>query len=80
MNKAVAMAQCTLVLALFIPGLSDVLGLYPYEIHFFGMFLALFGAFSCLVGCELFKFFGKHFIEEAELANYEENADATVNT
>jgi len=79
MNKAVAMAQVTLVLALFTPGLNTVLGLYPYEIHFFGVFLAFAGAFSCLVGCELFKYFGKQFIEETKLANYTENADGTVN-
>ena len=78
MNKAVAMAQVTLVLALFIPGLSDVLGLYPYEIHGFGIFLALVGSVSCLIGCEAYKFFGKAFIEEAELANYEENEDGTT--
>ena len=77
MNKAVAMAQVTLVLALFIPGLNTVLGLYPYEIHGFGIFLALVGSVSCLIGCEAYKFFGKAFIEEAELANYEENEDGT---
>jgi hypothetical protein len=78
MNKAVAMAQVTLVLALFIPGLNKVLGLYPYEIHGFGVFLALVGSLSCLIGCESYKFFGKAFIEEAELANYEENEDGTT--
>merc|ERR1719460_653524 len=78
MNKAVAMAQVTLVLALFIPGLNTVLGLYPYEIHGFGVFLALVGSVSCLIGCEAYKFFGKAFIEEAELANYEENEDGTT--
>ena len=78
MNKAVAMAQVTLVLALFIPGLNTVLGLYPYEIHGFGIFLALVGSVSCLIGCEAYKFFGKAFIEEAELANYEENEDGTT--
>ena len=78
MNKAVAMAQVTLVLALFIPGLNEVLGLYPYEIHGFGVFLAFVGSVSCLIGCEAYKYFGKAFIEEAELANYEENEDGTT--
>jgi magnesium-transporting ATPase (P-type) len=74
MNKAVLLAQFTLVLALFIPGLSDsVLGLYVYEIHGFGWFLAIVGATSCLVFCELFKCYAKRFVETGELANYEED-------
>jgi Ca2+-transporting ATPase len=81
MNKAVAMAQVTLVLALFIPGLSDeVLGLYVYEIYGFGWFLAFVGAFSCLVFCELYKYVGSQFIVEAELADYHEDADGNVAT
>jgi hypothetical protein len=78
MNKAVGMAQFTLVLALFTPGLNTVLGLYPYEIHYFGVFIAAVGSFSCLLGCEFYKYLGKQFIEETKLANYAENADGTV--
>jgi len=79
MNKAVAMAQVTLVLALFIPGLSDeVLGLYVYEIQGFGWFLAFIGALSCLVFCELYKVIGSKFMEEAELADYEEDEHGNV--
>jgi len=73
MNKAVLMAQVTLMLALFIPGLSDqVLGLYVYEIQGFGWFIAFVGAFSCLVFCEIYKFVSRGWIEGAELANYSE--------
>ena len=59
MNKAVALAQITLVCALFIPGLNSVLDLYVYEIHSWGFFLAFIGAFSCLVLCEIYKYFTK---------------------
>jgi len=73
MNKAVAMAQVTLFLALYIPGLNDsVLGLYPHEIHGFGWGIAAIGAFSCLVFCELFKCFSKRFVESAKLADVQE--------
>ena len=76
MNKAVGMAQITLFLALFTPGLStEVLGLYVYEIHSFGWAIAFLGAFSCGVGCELYKYFASKFIEEAELADYKENEE-----
>lgn len=65
--------------ALFIPGLSDeVLGLYVYEIQGFGWFLAFVGAFSCLVFCELYKVIGSKFMEEAELADYEEDEHGNV--
>jgi magnesium-transporting ATPase (P-type) len=73
MNCAVGLAQVTLAIALFLPGLSDtVLGLYVYEIHWFGWFFAALGALACLVFCEIFKFFAKQFVEEGKLANYEE--------
>jgi Ca2+-transporting ATPase len=79
MNYAVLMAQVTLILALFIPGLNqDVLGLYVLEIKGFGWFLAFVGAFSCLVFCEVYKYFSKFYIEEAALAGYEENEDGTT--
>merc|ERR1711990_855326 len=78
MNKAVLMAQVTLFLALFIPGFNqDVLGLYVMEIHLFGWILAFIGAFACLVFCECFKCYSSTIVEEAELADYEENADGT---
>jgi len=79
MNKAVLMAQITLMIALFLPGLNtDVLGLYVYEIQWFGWFLAFIGAFSCLVFCEIYKLFAAKFVEQAALAGYEENADGTT--
>lgn len=78
MNKAVLMAQVTLFLALFIPGLSDsVLGLYVYEIHGFGWFLALMGSLACLVFCELFKCYSKRFVDAGALADYQEADDGT---
>merc|ERR1712166_709978 len=76
MNKAVLLAQLTLGLALFIPCLSDsVLGLYVYEIHGFGWFLAAMGSISCLVFCELFKCWSKRFVELAEIVDYTEDED-----
>merc|ERR1712195_298440 len=76
MNKAVLLAQLTLGLALFIPGLSDsVLGLYVYEIHGFGWFLAALGSISCLVFCELFKCWSKRFVELAKIVDYTEDED-----
>jgi P-type Ca2+ transporter type 2C len=69
MNKAILMAQASLYIALFLPGLNeDVLGLYVYEIHGFGWFIAFIGAFSTLVFCELYKFLNQKFVEFEELA------------
>lgn len=79
MNYAVLMAQVTLGIALFVPGLSDtVLGLYVYEIHAFGWFLAAMGSLSCLFFCEVFKVFSKRFVEQEALAMYEEDADGNA--
>jgi magnesium-transporting ATPase (P-type) len=79
MNYAVGMAQVTLVIALFLPGLSDtVLGLYVYEIHWFGWFFAALGALACLFFCELFKCWAKQFVEVGELANYTEGDEPEV--
>ena len=56
MNKAVLMAQLALYLGLFVPGLNEaVLGLYVYEINWWGWVLALVGALACAVGCEIYK-------------------------
>ena len=78
MNKAVLMAQVTLMIALFLPGLNtDVLGLYVYEIQGVGWFLAFVGALSSLFLCEVYK---QHSLspfaksgEQAALPVYEEN-------
>ena len=79
MNKAILMAQISLYVALFIPGLNeDVLGLYVYEIHGFGWFIAFIGAMSCLVFCELYKFIAGQFVEFEALAEYEEDEDGTA--
>jgi len=74
MNKAVGLAQVTLAFALFCPGLSDtVLGLYVYEIKWFGWVFAICGALACLIICELFKCWAKQFVEVGELANYNDD-------
>lgn len=36
MNKAILMAQASLYIALWLPGLNEILGLYVDEIHGFG--------------------------------------------
>jgi len=62
MNKAVFTAQICLYCALFIPGLNEaVLGLYPYEINWWGWVLAFIGAFLAMAGCELYKFVSSFF-------------------
>ena len=76
MNKAILMAQAALYIALFLPGLNSVLGLYVYEIHGFGWFLAIMGALACLVFCELYKLIGSAFVQEAQLANYQDDDDS----
>lgn len=79
MNYAVGLAQFTLVLALFIPGLNtEVLGLYVYEIQGFGWFIASIGSVSCLFFCEVYKFFASRCVERAEFAGYEEDESGIV--
>jgi len=79
MNYAVAMAQITLLIALFLPGFNEeVLGLYVYEIHYFGWVFAFFGASFCLLFCEIFKFFASKYVEKEGLANYSEDDDKDV--
>eukprot|EP00606_Chrysophyceae_sp_TOSAG23-5_P000404 GSChrysophyteH2.ASY1.ANO1.399.1 assembled CDS len=75
MNKAILMAQASLYIALFLPGLNEeVLGLYVYEIHGFGWFIAFIGAFATLVSCELYKFISHKFVELEDLAKPDEIA------
>jgi len=65
MNKAILMAQASLYIALWLPGLNtEVLGLYVDEIHAFGWAIALMGAFSCLVFCELYKLVAKTYFPQ----------------
>ena len=87
MNKAVLLAQVTLFMALFIPGLNSVLDLYVYEIHNWGWLLAFIGAFSCLVLCEAYKYWTKHHInkgyeqdDDEDDEEYEEAAYGSVKT
>merc|ERR1712025_1130057 len=51
MQRAIALAQGALYLALFAPGLSDVLGLKGIEIDWKGWVAALFGAVATLLLC-----------------------------
>ena len=78
MNKAVLMAQASLYIALYLPGLNTVLGLYVNEIHGFGWGIAFIGSLSCLIGCELYKFISGKYIVLEGLAEYTENEDGTV--
>merc|ERR1711907_8513 len=55
MQHAIGLAQAALYLALFLPGLSDVLGLQGIEIDSKGWFAALVGAIATLVFCEASK-------------------------
>jgi P-type Ca2+ transporter type 2C len=76
MNKAIIFAQLALYFALFCPGLNEsVLGLYVYEIHGFGWFLAVMGSLACLVGCEIYKKIAGQFIKYEELADFKDPED-----
>merc|ERR1712149_152689 len=55
MQRAIGLAQAALYLALFLPGLSDVLGLKGIEIDLKGWLAALLGAFATLFLCEASK-------------------------
>jgi len=55
MQRAIGLAQAALYLALFLPGLSDVLGLVGLEIDLKGWIAALLGAVATLVLCEASK-------------------------
>merc|ERR1711904_340190 len=55
MQRAIGLAQAALYLALFLPGLSDVLGLKGVEIDWKGWLAALLGAVATLVLCEASK-------------------------
>merc|ERR1712159_940084 len=55
MQRAIGLAQGALYLALFMPGLSDVLGLHGIDIDSKGWLAALFGAVATLLLCEASK-------------------------
>jgi len=55
MQRAIGLAQIALYLAVFLPGLSDVLGLKGLTIGTWGWVAALLGAIATLVMCEFFK-------------------------
>merc|ERR1711977_293237 len=55
MQRAIGLAQAALYIALYLPGLSDVLELKGIEIDWKGWLAALFGALATLVLCEACK-------------------------
>jgi potassium/sodium efflux P-type ATPase len=55
MQRAIGIAQAALYVAVFLPGLSDVLGLQGFRIGLEGWLAALVGAVACLVLCEAYK-------------------------
>merc|ERR1712093_47592 len=55
MQRAIGLAQAALYLALFLPGLSDILELEGVEIDSMGWLAALVGAVATLVLCEASK-------------------------
>lgn len=75
MNKAILMAQAALYTALFLPGLNTVLGLYVYEIHWWGWILAAMGALMCMIFCEIYKMVSKNFIGKEGLADESTSPD-----
>jgi len=59
MQRAIGVAQAALYLAIFLPGLSHVLGLRGIHIGWEGWLVALAGTAGCLVLCELYKMLGR---------------------
>jgi len=55
MQRAIAIAEAALLLAVLLPGLSGVLGLRGLELGWAGWLAALAGALATLVLCELYK-------------------------
>merc|ERR1712118_133528 len=55
MQRAIGLAQAALYIALYLPGLSDVLELKGIEIDWKGWLVALFGALATFVLCEACK-------------------------
>jgi len=55
MQRAIGLAQAALYLALFLPGLSDVLGLHGIDIDSAGWLVAFLGSVATLVLCEISK-------------------------
>lgn len=71
MQKAIAVAQCALYIAVFVPGLStDILGLDGVSIGFWGWGVSLLGPILCLVLCEVYK-----VITDIQIRNYQKTLD-----
>jgi len=75
MQRAIGLAQGALYLALFLPGLSDILGLKGSEIDSKGWLAALLGAVACLIICEA----SKLARNAATVHNKARSADAPAN-
>merc|ERR1711977_718648 len=75
MQRAIGLAQAALYLALFLPGLSDVLGLKGIEIDSKGWLAALLGAVATLILCEV----GKLLRQAVTLKNTAHSIDAQAN-
>merc|ERR1711904_240345 len=81
MQKAILVAQIALVVAVFLPGLSDaVLGLRGASIGVEGWGVAFLGALATLILCELYKFLGKGQIarHQRQVQVKEEGSDPKV--
>jgi len=65
MQSAVGLAQAALYLALFLPGLSDVLGLQGMDIDLQGWLAAFVGAVATLVLCEVSKLVRQATVSES---------------
>jgi len=59
MQKAIALAQAALYIAIFVPGLSWVLNLRGLQVGWEGWVAAFIGCMGCLVLCELYKALGR---------------------
>ena len=75
MNKAILIAQAALYIALYVPGLNEVLGLYVDEIHGFGWVLAIIGSLACLFFCEMYKYVAGKYVEQEALAEYSDEVE-----
>jgi len=69
MQRAIGLAQAALYLALFLPGLSDVLGLKGIDIDLKGWLAAFAGTVATLVLCEASKFVQQVLRSEARPAD-----------
>jgi len=71
MQKAIALAQLALYVAVFVPGLStEILGLDGIAIGWWGWGVSLLGPILCLVLCEVYK-----VVTDIQMRNYQKTLD-----